>query len=804
MALRHPVPTFSWAQFGDGEGKVVSRVAPARKVEFARGVSTREFLAAVAAHDDLLVSAACGAGKSVHLPVTLVKEGGYKFVIHVVPARNLAGWTARYVRSLPEYEGVPIRFVENEELPEARTGLMIMSAVQYVWLITKWRECGYPDVEHVTYMDESHESDWVTCTLRNLRTQVPGCRKFLMASASHGHGGAGQAFSEPVLPSKITVKKFVPEDPMLWDVLQPGKPWSVDQVDRGTAIYIDDDRVANVVRDKYKDAGYRAFRLNAHTPYASFEEAVLQYQNTGGRKAVVVIVFDYSYRNGYTFPGLGLIIDTCVVRCVRVSSDSTFEWVDRHAYAPEVMQTCHRGARVAGQPCVYWRPEYEPKFVVTDLEGAEGDPAVILFRMLGFRPPRFLETSPYTNGGLPAGCPEALKGGTPLRLLHRRRQPWPGSPEAISPEKGVATHYPATPQPVMRPSSPIITAESVAAAAAAQEAAYLAREELEAAAKKRREAAAASRRARSASPRRVVDADEEKKKKPEREGPTDSGIDVSDALDQMFDMLTVSTDARVKNEMVLGKYYYFPQAEASPGGYRTFSEVMAVWGKSEWQTLDYADSATKLNVGSHALRAFNQASLLTNVATFVVKKAKRVSSSASPQVKHAISGWVMDLKNKVSVARAEAAAGVLALDVLGTIAQECNAWVAKEEALTTKFVAELADAIQVVHRDVEAHQAYARGVATAPVPMLTAPVGNGGGRYVLDLQHGGMRERMAGWILGPDARPVGSVVGPSVPQIAYGPAYVPAVAGVPRSHSGPCTGVGTNCKGCLKRRFSNG
>jgi hypothetical protein len=413
---------FSDAQFGDGADQQIKAMPPPPLIEFSRGGARgAEFAESVRGRKELVVEAACGAGKSVDMPVTLL-DCGLQLVCHVVPSNVLASSLASYVAS--RHPKTRVAYVGlGEQCPES--GLAIMSSTQFIWVWTGWRAAGAIP-EFGLYLDECHEADAAMVVLRTLRSQIRGCVKFLQASATVDGGKTG--YRAPVLPSKTVYEKFSRQSSEDWNLLQPGMPWSISEIRSHTLIFEDDDSKAVSLVQRYEEEGFCARRLTARTSPMEFRDIMSSLSRDWAQ--LMILVVDNTYRVGFTFPMITRIIDTARVSVNKVV-DEGWRPELRDAYYSEIFQAAARGGRVEGKDCVYFRPNYEPPRYGTVAEGAEVDGVVMFFRIMGFLPPRHYAGTPFYKGGPPKHLAQLLQGKTPLRLYADKRGTWGEAVEIV-------------------------------------------------------------------------------------------------------------------------------------------------------------------------------------------------------------------------------------------------------------------------------------------------------------------------------------------------------------------------------------
>jgi hypothetical protein len=197
-----------------------------------------------------------------------------------------------------------------------------------------------------------------------------------------------------------------------WDLY--GKdPWSVNKIDGNVLIFEDNKERAQGLKERYEEAGFVTYRLHAKMPLQEFGAALTAARNP--RSPIVVLVADYAFRSGFTFP-VTKIIDTSEVVVTTVQDRKPVRVV-RPAYQLERYQAAGRGGRVPGLVTEYYCPESEAPLRICDLEAVEIEAVALVLRVLGYQVPREMQPAVMANGSVPRDLCRALRGPAPLAMI---------------------------------------------------------------------------------------------------------------------------------------------------------------------------------------------------------------------------------------------------------------------------------------------------------------------------------------------------------------------------------------------------
>lgn len=435
MAGRHYFPYIPVEDVGPDAEKIVPVFPQLDLIKYKKGMDVVNLVAMFRGKTRVALEAPPCSRKSVDVPAALLRGGLRPLVVHAVPSRLLAAATHDYVVTV--HKDVMVSFVEDyvsyDSFP--MEGLVHVSTGVLVAYMAAWRARGV-DMHFVLFLDEMHESDFATATLRETQVAAPGVDIYVEATATRGTG-VGGAFVRSDLPSSVTDYHFQSQSAVNWDMMERGKPWSCIKTTGDMLVFEDDPQEAIEICRKFTEAGVRAYRLHARMAVADYRRAMHQVAFPGLGEGIAAMVVDYSFRSGFTYPTVTRIIDPAEVRYMQI--DHGLEvYRKRKAYAAEVYQTRHRGARMPGMDCHYWRPDYLPDCVRVDLEGVEFDLACVAFRMLGLRPNGRLKNGRFSTGKLPRSFTRVMAGDRPL-CVYKVDEDWPGaskappSPGSVSP-----------------------------------------------------------------------------------------------------------------------------------------------------------------------------------------------------------------------------------------------------------------------------------------------------------------------------------------------------------------------------------
>jgi hypothetical protein len=443
MAGRHYFPRLRAGDIGE-DGLEVLPVFPALEpVRYKAGMDADAIVKAIRGHTRVAIDAPPCARKSVDLPSALYRGGLRTLVIHAMPLRVAACGLHAYVRSIRSE--LPMHVVTDYKGPREfpTSGIVFVSSSILTAYMAAWRAHGI-DPKAVLFLDEVHESDAATATLRMFQTAAPGIDIYIEASATRDAGAGG--YAQPTLPGTVSQYTYAYQPPREWDLSQRGTPWSLAKTTGDILVFEDDPEQARFICDKFTDAGVKAYRFTAKTDPGAYMRSMGEIHGDRRGQGICVIVVDYSFRSCVTFPTVTRYIDTGKVRYMEAEA-GRFVYRTRDAYASEIHQAKCRAGRTQGVHCDYWRPDYQPEPTIVHLEGVEMDIACLLIRMLGRRPGGLLAENPYTKGMVPSYFHVVLHGEQPLRMYKSNAQ-WPTahvSPPVSRPPSPIEANFPSTP-----------------------------------------------------------------------------------------------------------------------------------------------------------------------------------------------------------------------------------------------------------------------------------------------------------------------------------------------------------------------
>lgn len=442
------------ADIGSDSRAIIPRFPDPSVVEFSAGKGLDEFVSRIVGSKSTRVVAAAGAGKSVRMPSELYKALG-GVLVHCVPSVCLAVSLHDYVLSL-EQSGVPIN-ISLEVVDDFPTsGLVFTSSATFIGQVCRWKSTGV-DPGVVLYMDECHESDGSTAVIRRLRHALPGVSRYVESTATPGTGDVSSVFAQARLPSVVSEIKCSMPPPKEWRMIDGKVPWSLRKLSADILVFTDDDTEASVIMSKFIQSGLKAYRLTGHTSPEEFRRVMSGISTCGG-DVVTVLVLDYTFRSGFSFPSVDRIIDMSEVRFfVNEGGRTTAKY--RPLYNAEVYQTKNRGGRVKGKNCDYFRKQFEPQNVQVFLEGAEAMLACLWYRMLGYCPEPLLEGTPTYEGMVPRNMLIAMANSHVL-TCYSFDSAWPGKSidRLVSPDPLPMV----LDSPVVQTDSPVLTDEYLA------------------------------------------------------------------------------------------------------------------------------------------------------------------------------------------------------------------------------------------------------------------------------------------------------------------------------------------------------
>jgi len=430
MASRHPIPLMRVSDIGSDDRVIIPRFPDPAVVEFSAGKGLEEFVRQISANKSTRIVAAAGAGKSVRMPTELYRSMG-GVLVHCVPSLLLAVSLHDYVKSLNQPD-VPINLCSEVVDEYPTSGLVFTSSATFLGQVCRWRSLG-SDPSVMLYMDECHESDCSTAVIRRLRHAMPGVSRYAESSATHGTGDMSSSFAQARLPSVVNEVKCSMPPPNEWRMTDGRVPWSLKKLGADIIVFSDDDDEAAMIMAKFVQSGLRAFRLTGHTSIDEFRR-VMSSLNTSGQDVVTVLVVDYTFRSGFSFPTIDRVIDMSSVRFFVNEGGKTVPKY-RLPYNAEVYQTKNRGGRVKGRNCDYFRMQFEPENIQVYLEGAEAMMACMWYRMLGYNPESLLDGTPTYSGKVPRNMLLAM-AGRHVMTCYAFDSEWPGKrvERSVSPE----------------------------------------------------------------------------------------------------------------------------------------------------------------------------------------------------------------------------------------------------------------------------------------------------------------------------------------------------------------------------------
>lgn len=408
MALRHPVPKFDMAAVAKEQGTPVPRFPEPPSVTFRPGTDKNTVVEQMLQQRCTQVLAAVGAGKSVKLP-TLLVQATDGLVVHCVPSRLLAWSLYDYVST---QTGVHTMFSDSvtEALPEK--GLVFMSNANLALRVMAWRSgLAEPPVKLALFMDESHESDFASGVLREVARTQDYIQLLAFSTATAGPVEARKR------EAAGTVNEFrYPYQPVAnWDLDDMQKPWAPATFTGNVLVFVDKESEARDLMTKYAEYDLDVHRLSAKMSLESFQSAWAAMKDP--LRGMHVTVADYAFRSGFTMLGFDRLIETGKVMYHLFDGEQTLR-AERNAYRFEVYQGTARLGRTPGSVCSVYVPDIPFENVICDLEQAEIDAAALLFRMLGYKPPRrFVEASPFAVGKVPKDLYAALNSPLSMRSL---------------------------------------------------------------------------------------------------------------------------------------------------------------------------------------------------------------------------------------------------------------------------------------------------------------------------------------------------------------------------------------------------
>lgn len=410
------------SDIGADERNVIPRFADPTVVEFSAGKGLDEFVKCIVANKSTKIVAAAGAGKSVRMPTELYKSLG-GVLVHCVPSRLLAVSLHDYVLSL-NHPGVPIHLCLEVMDEYPTSGIVYTYSAAFMGQVCRWNSADLnPGV--FLYMDECHESDAGTAVIRRLRHALPGVHKYAESSATPGTGDVSSTFAQARLPSSVSEIKCSMTPPYEWRMTDNRVPWSLKKLSADILVFSDDDEEASIIMSKFIQSGLKASRLTGHTTPDEYRRVVAS-MDSSGQDVVSVLVLDYTFRSGFSFPTVDRIIDMSKVKFLVKEGGKTVAKY-RNPYNAEVYQTKNRGGRVKNRNCDYFRMQFEPENVQVYLEGAEAMLACLWYRMLGYAPEPILSDTPGFSGTVPKNLLLAMAGKHVL-TCYEFNTIWPGKP----------------------------------------------------------------------------------------------------------------------------------------------------------------------------------------------------------------------------------------------------------------------------------------------------------------------------------------------------------------------------------------
>jgi len=407
MALRHSVPDFGYECVSKRNEMLPVFMAPPI-VEFRPGADKEAVVAEILSYRCVQVTAAVGAGKSVKLP-SLIQQATGGLVIHTVPSLLLANSLYEYVRTVSECRTYFVKTLADK-LPD--TGLVFMCNFQLALRQGMWQEGkAVPKGNVAIFLDESHESDGASEVLRNTTQALECVNHAIFSSAT-----VGPSEGRPREAAGAIAEHFYAHEPVEeWELEDESKPWAPVNFDGHTLIFVDDEADTDFLNRAYNEHDMSVYRLTSKMGIGEFNGIMRALRNVS--QGMCVILADYTYRSGFTLLGITRVIDTLQVRYTAFENGSTV-YKMRAAYGIEVEQAFGRGARIKGSRCVMARPSVELQPVISVVEGLEVDAAAILYRMLGYRPPRrFMKASPFAGGKVPRNLCKAMQSPLSMRTV---------------------------------------------------------------------------------------------------------------------------------------------------------------------------------------------------------------------------------------------------------------------------------------------------------------------------------------------------------------------------------------------------
>jgi hypothetical protein len=715
MAGRHFFPNLPLTDVGSDATRVLPVFPQLEVIKYKAGMDPKLLVQQLRGKTRAALEAPPCSRKSVDVPAALLRGGLRPLVVHAVPNRLLSVATHDYV--VTQHTDIQVHLVIDyggvDSFPTE--GLVHVSTGVLVAYLTAWRAHN-ADVGFVLFLDEMHESDFATATLRRLQTAARGVEVYIEATATRGTG-AGGAFSRPDMPGSINEYSFQRRSPASWDLTERGTPWSCIKTTGDMIIFEDDADDARVICAKFQDAGVRAYRLSAKMAVDEFRRAMSQINKPSPDDGIAAMVLDYSFRSGFTFPTVTRIIDQAQVQYLQIERGiSTLN--KRDAYMAEIYQARNRGARLPGLVCDYWRPDYVPEPVRVDLEGTEFDLACLAHRMLGYKPGAGLQGAVFSAGKLPRAFTRVMQGDQALRA-YKVDTDWPGvervrsEPEVLSPI--VVPYDSPSRSPSLDGSSSVFTIDD--GDWSGENGDTLTQQDQH------------ELRARRSRVKARPDVD---KALPIPRLHEDGSRTIGENFSRLVANLSVS------GRMVYGKYYYSPVlVHEGPGIYSSFDDVVREMREMSVQVFMKARRGhVRREICMHALAAYNEATLIATAANHVMDfaaKSDMVCQNAEPG---ALRAWAMMVRGEYhhaeSVAR-QAMAILLACEEFQYL--EMFEMGERESRAARAFL----DGLSASLRSSQDAQMYCQGMDT--VRQLS-------GGYKLEVQPNSWRERVALKVLG--------------------------------------------------------
>lgn len=377
--------------------------------EFRRGENMREFASSLLTVTESYVDAATAAGKSVRLPsaITMVSK---KRVFHVTPGNLLALDLSAYVKKCAneDLSNYPTMEYVDESMEMPETGLVFISAVTLIsWLLRAGVTRSLAG--SILFLDEAHESDAYTYTLRTLGRNF-GASHVILASATLGATG----FQKQESPGHVQQIPYSSEmTPETWDLSDPKLPWRLSRLQGNLLVFTDSVTQARTIADKYRRVGLQVFRLTANMHRAEFERAMVATRDLDG--PIIALIADYSFRSGFTFDvstivDVGRVLYTC-------DDNGSIRRRSRRLFEFERVQTAGRGGRLTGAETKYYYPDLEYDSVIVELEGVEAEAAALLYRAFGYAPSGILSNCVMCNVNPHMPLGHSLAAEYPLALM---------------------------------------------------------------------------------------------------------------------------------------------------------------------------------------------------------------------------------------------------------------------------------------------------------------------------------------------------------------------------------------------------